>query len=78
MSSNKDDVVRVAAGDMVTIELYKQALTEEGIQAHVLGEALEASFGSAIPQSVELWVHQSDAIRAEQIIQEFDTGHGTK
>ncbi|HXD89102.1 MAG TPA: DUF2007 domain-containing protein [Urbifossiella sp.] len=75
-TDKKDDVVRVAAGEMVTIELYKQALVDEGIEAHVLGEALEASFGTALARSVELWVHRSDAARAEQIIQSMDSEHG--
>ncbi len=68
MSDNPDDVVRVASGDMVTMELHKQSLEEAGIQARVMGEALESSFGSAIPGSVELWVHRSDLERAEKII----------
>jgi hypothetical protein len=49
---------------------------DEGIEAHVLGEALEASFGTALARSVELWVHRSDAAQAEQIIQTMDSEHG--
>src|SRR6476660_3818323 len=77
MSSDKkdDDVIRVAAGEMVTIEHYKQELEEAGIEARVLGEALAASFGSALQQSVELWVHRGDAARAEEIIQGLDSDH---
>src|SRR6266540_2436169 len=78
MTNDNNDVVRVAAGEMVRIELYKQALVEAGIEAHVLGESLGASFGTAIPGSVELWVHKSVAARAEGIIQGIDSGHGKR
>ena len=76
MSSDKSDVVRVAAGEQPTIEFYKQALLEAGIEAHVLGTALAASFGSALQGSIELWVHEADAARAEGIIQGLDSHHG--
>jgi hypothetical protein len=72
MTDNPDDVVKVATGDMMTIELHKQSLTEAGIEARVVGEALGSSFGSAIPGSVELWVHRSDADRAEKIISRIE------
>ena len=78
MQNDPHDVVRVAAGDMVVIELYKQSLSEEGIDARVLGESLEASFGTAIPGSVELWVHRSDAVRAEAIIQRMESERGKR
>jgi hypothetical protein len=72
MSADKDDVVRVAAGNMIAIELYKQELVEAGIEAKVVGEALGASFGSALPQSVELMVHRKDAERARDIIKRLE------
>ena len=78
MSHDPNDVVRVAAGEMVVIELYKQALTDEGISARVLGESLEASFGTAIPGSVELWVHQSDAPRARALIRQMEDERGER
>ncbi len=76
MSRDPNNVVRVAAGEMVVVELYKQELVEAGIDAHVLGESLEASFGTAIPRSVELWVHESDALRAQAIIQRMEEERG--
>lgn len=63
------DVVRVASGEMVTIEMYQQALTEAGIESKVVGEALGASFGSAIPNSIELWVREEDAEKARSAIE---------
>ena len=67
------DVVRVVATDnVVAIELYQQALAEEGIQSKVVGLSLEASFGTAIPNSIELWVNRADAGKAEAVIRELE------
>lgn len=76
MSNDPNDVVKIAAGNMVAMELYKQELVEEGIDAKVLGESLEASFGTAIPTSVEIWVHRSDVPRALAIIRKMEDERG--
>jgi hypothetical protein len=76
MTDNPDDVVKVAAGEMVVMELYKQGLADAGIQAKVLGEALESSFGTAIPKSIELWVHRSDEARAREVIERMEAERG--
>jgi hypothetical protein len=76
MDNDPNDVVRVAAGSHVVIELYRQALEEEGIPARVLGEALEASFGTALPRSVELWAHRSDVPRARGVIRQMEQERG--
>ncbi|HJZ60234.1 MAG TPA: DUF2007 domain-containing protein [Gemmataceae bacterium] len=72
MSDNADDVVKVADGDMVAMELYRQALADAGIQAQVVGEALGAGMGTAIPGSVELWVRGADAEKAQEVISNWD------
>ena len=64
MTTESRDVVRVASGEMVTIELYQQALTEAGIESKVVGDALDTSFGTAIQNSIELWVKEEDAEKA--------------
>lgn len=72
MSADPDDVVRVATGPMVVVELYKQALADEGIVGRVVGEDLAGGFGSALPDSVELWVHRSEAAAAEAAVRRFE------
>ena len=64
MSHDPDDVVRVAAGPMVQVEIWQGLLREAGIVSQVVGTDLTAGFGTAIPGSVELWVHRSDETRA--------------
>ena len=68
MNSDPNDLVRVASGSTVEMELLKQDLVEAGIDVRVLGESLGASFGSAIPGSVELIVHKRDEARAREIV----------
>lgn len=68
MSEHADDVVTVATGDALTMELCQQALAEAGIAARVVGEALASSFGSAIPGSVELWVRREDEAKAKAAV----------
>lgn len=72
MSEHSDDVVTVAAGDVVTMELCKQALDEAGIHARVVGGALDSSFGTAIPQSVELWVLRADVAKAKAAVARWE------
>ncbi|MBN9516940.1 DUF2007 domain-containing protein [bacterium] len=77
MRPDPNDVVKVASGDHVLIELYRNRLAENGIEARSLGESLEASFGTAIAGSVELWVHRADADRAAKLIREMERERGT-
>ena len=72
MSNDPHDVVKVAVGEMIEIELFKQALADAGIEARAMGETLDASLGTALINSVELWVHRSDAVRAREIIREME------
>ena len=76
MTPDPNDVVKVASGDHVVIELYRNRLVEEGIEARTLGESLEASFGTAIPRSVELWVHRGDATQAAEVIRQMEAERG--
>ncbi len=76
MSQEPDDVVRVAAGEMVAMEMYQQALIEEGIEARVVGESLGASFGTAISGSVEVWVSRSHELQAQAILRKLEHRKG--
>lgn len=77
MTPNPDDeVVRVAYGELVDIEMYQQALAEEGIESKVVGQDLDASFGSALLGSMELYVRESVAERALAIIRRVEADKG--
>lgn len=75
MSDTHDDIVMVASGTMPQVEVWKIALTDEGIDGRVVGEDLTASFGSAIPLSVELWVRQEDFDRATEVLRALEERH---
>jgi hypothetical protein len=72
MTPDPSDVVKVASAGHVVIELYRNELAAEGIESKVLGESLEASFGTALHGSVELWVHRPDAERATAVIRRME------
>jgi hypothetical protein len=76
MTDDPNDVVKVAAGSFVALEMYQRELTEVGIPSKVVGLNLEASFGTAIPDSIELWVHRSDAERAAAVIERVEKERG--
>lgn len=67
------DVVRVYAGPTVAAELCQQALKEAGVESKVVGLALGASFGSAMPDSVEVWVRSEDAETARAAVERFES-----
>ena len=73
MTTEMNDVVRVASGEMVTIEMYQRALTDAGIESRVVGDQLGASFGSAIPNSIELWVREEDTAKAAAAIARMES-----
>jgi hypothetical protein len=76
MTDDPNDVVKVAAGSFVAIEMYQRELKEVGIPSNVVGLNLGASFGTAIPDSIELWVHRSDAERAAAVIERLEKERG--
>jgi hypothetical protein len=73
---DEQDVVRVYSGTMVSAELYQQALKDAGVESKVVGLDLAASFGTAIPDSVELWVKSEDAEKAVAAIKLFEADKG--
>lgn len=72
MSPDPQEVVTVYSGPLVVVEAYKQALADAGIESTVTGESLLASFGSAIPSAIELYVHQRDLEKAVAAIQRYE------
>jgi hypothetical protein len=68
-SDNRDDIVRLATADTPALaHIWQQALGEEGIESHVVGDFLDAGLGDIPGLKAELWVHQADAARALEIL----------
>lgn len=76
MSHDPDDVVRVADGPLVQVEIWQGLLREAGIVSQVVGTDLTAGFGTAIPGSVELWVHRSEEARAAAVLKDAEARRG--
>jgi hypothetical protein len=71
MSSDaRDDIVRVATADTpVQAHIWQQALRDEGIESHVVGDYLDAGLGDIPGMKAELWVHRNDVERALAMLQ---------
>jgi hypothetical protein len=76
MSHDPNDVVRVAAGPMVQVEIWQGLLREAGIVSQVVGDALITMVGTSIPGSIELWVHRSDEARALAVLKDAEAHRG--
>jgi hypothetical protein len=48
--------------------IWRDALQEEGIQAKVVGDYLDAGLGDIPGVGAEVWVHRDDVPRAEAIL----------
>ena len=71
-----DDIVRVAAGQLVEVEVWQQVLAEAGIDGRVVGNDLTPGIGTALQSPIELWVRRGDAERAAAAIREVEEKRG--
>lgn len=69
------DVVRVATGSLVEVELWQAALSEAGIESRVVGDDLSAGLGTMLSAPIELWVKQEDVAKAEGAIRYSQERH---
>ncbi len=76
MTDDAGELVKVAYGELVDIEMYQRALKEAGIQSKVVGQNLDAGLGSALLGSMELWVWERDAARAAATIRRLEEQKG--
>jgi hypothetical protein len=72
MSRDPNDVVKVYSGPLETVESYREVLTDAGIESRIVGTALTSVFGNAIPDTVELWVHEGDIEKATAAIEFYE------
>jgi hypothetical protein len=66
--TDTDDILMLASGETVQVELWRVALADAGIDAHAVGEDLTVGLGTAFP--VELWVRREDAERAAEVLRD--------
>src|SRR5580698_7673267 len=76
MSHDPNDVVKVYSGPLVVVESYREALRDAGIECRIVGTALTSVFGGAIPDTIELWVHQGDVEKATATIERYEQSNG--
>jgi hypothetical protein len=69
-SDSGEDIVRLATADTpVQAHIWQQALADEGIESHVVGDYLDAGLGGIPGLKAELWIHRGDMTRALAILQ---------
>jgi hypothetical protein len=70
--AHDDDVVRlITASNPAQAHVVEQALRAEGISCRVVGDYLGASFGNLPGLQPEIWVHQRDRARAEEVLRDL-------
>jgi len=66
-----DNVARLAtAANPFEAHVWQQALKEAGIRSHVVGDYLDASLGDIPGLYPEVWVHQDDLARAQEVLRQ--------
>jgi hypothetical protein len=74
MSADENDIVCVARGSLSQVQTWHDLLRAAGIESRVVGDNLTAGLGTALPGSIELWIHYADAAAAEAALARTD-GH---
>jgi len=68
MSIDPQEPVRLITGTSAEIHITHEELQAAGIKTWVVGDDLDASFGTALAGSNELWVHRSNLAAAQAAI----------
>jgi hypothetical protein len=73
MSADENDIVCLARGSWSQVQTWHDLLRAAGIESRVVGDNLTAGLGTALPGSIELWIHSADAAAAETALARADT-----
>jgi hypothetical protein len=72
MSENEEDIVEVySAANVTEAHFLRDLLTEQGIEAQVVGESLP-SLPPGQESAPRLWVHRRDEQRAQAMLEEYE------
>ncbi len=77
MTAKENDIVCVARGSFSQVRTWHDLLRYAGIESRVVGDNLTAGLGTALPGSIELWIHSADAEAAEAALARAD-GHARR
>ena len=71
-----DDVVHLASAlNPVEAHVWRQALEEEGIRCHAVGDYLDAGIGDVPGFQAEIWVQRNDLDRAKAVLEAHRQAH---
>jgi hypothetical protein len=68
LTKSSDDLVRVGTDSRAQVRAWCDVLRAAGIESRVVGDPFTAGLDTAIPDSIELWVHREDAAASEAAI----------
>jgi hypothetical protein len=71
-----DIVCLVTAPNPAQAHIWAQALNDEGVQARVVGDYLDAGLGNIPGARAMVWVHRDDVGRAEAILKSNENAIG--
>jgi hypothetical protein len=69
-----DDIMCLTSGSLIHVQAWQDRLRAAGMKSRVVGDNLTAGLGTAIPGSVELWIHCADVEAAEAAMAGADAG----
>lgn len=61
MTADENDIVCVARGSLSQVQTWHDLLRVARIESRVVGDNLTAGLGTALPGSIELWIHSAAA-----------------
>ena len=76
MVSPNDEVVKVASGTLVQVEIWHNALSDAGIFSQVVGDDLGGGLGSTLANSVQLYVRGGDEPAAVAVLERVEAEKG--
>lgn len=65
MNEQADNLVCLTSGALIQVQILHDVLRSAGIESRIVGDDLTAGLGTALPDSIELWIHTADAAKAE-------------
>jgi Putative prokaryotic signal transducing protein len=75
MKDEPKELLRVSTGSLTQVQYMRELLENAGIESQVVGDNLTAGLGTALPDSVELWIHRNDATAAEAALAGAEKHH---
>lgn len=75
MNDEANDIVCLTSGSLTQVQILHNLLRTAGIESRVVGDYRTAGLGTAIPGTIELWIHSGHAAAAAEVALAGANGH---